>query len=43
MAEYGEADKAIAGLNGASLSGRALNVSEARPKVARAGYGGRRW
>ena len=43
MAESDEADKAIAALNGVSLGGRALNVSEARPKAARAAYGGRRW
>jgi RNA recognition motif-containing protein len=52
MANGGEADKAIAGLNGANLGNRALNVSEARPKAARAGSGseggyrgerGRRW
>ena len=40
MAE-GDANKAIAALNGTSLSGRALNVNEARPKADRAGgYGG---
>ena len=37
-----EADRAIAGLNGADFEGRALNVNEARPKVNKggAGFGG---
>jgi RNA recognition motif-containing protein len=53
MADSGGADKAIAALNGTNVGGRALNVSEARPKVDRAGQGseggfrgkggGRRW
>jgi RNA recognition motif-containing protein len=52
MAESAEADKAITALNGTKLGGRALTVNEARPKVARVGYGseggyrsdrGRRW
>ncbi len=43
MADGGEADKAIAALNGTNLGNRALNVSDARPKAARAAYGGRRW
>ena len=34
-----EADRAIAGLNGAAFEGRALNVNEARPKAQ--GGGGR--
>ena len=33
MPDADEADRAIAGLNGASLEGRALNVNEARPKT----------
>ena len=37
MAE-GDANKAIAALNGMSIGGRALNVNEARPKPERAGY-----
>jgi cold-inducible RNA-binding protein len=37
MAEGG-ADKAIAALNGTNVGGRALNVSEARPKADRAGH-----
>ena len=35
-----DAEKAINGLNGTNLGGRALNVNEARPKVDRAGGGG---
>jgi len=37
MTDAGEADRAIAALNGHELDGRALNVNEARPK----GEGGR--
>lgn len=37
MTDAGEADRAIAALNGHDLDGRALNVNEARPK----GEGGR--
>ena len=37
MAE-GDADKAIAALNGTNVGGRALNVNEARPKADRAGH-----
>ena len=36
-----DGDKAIAGLNGTQVDGRALNVNEARPKTERAGGGGR--
>lgn len=32
MADTAEADRAIEGLNGASVNGRALNVNEARPR-----------
>ena len=39
MSNTQEADQAIAGLNGADLEGRALNVNEARPKTQ--GGGGR--
>ena len=39
MENEGEADQAIAGLNGYTLDGRALNVNEARPKPDR-GFGG---
>jgi RNA recognition motif-containing protein len=48
MSVNAEADRAIAGLNGRELDGRALNVNEARPKTERSGggggggYGGRR-
>ncbi len=41
MTNANEADKAIAGLNGTNLGGRALNVNEARPKVERGGGGPR--
>ena len=39
MTDSGHADRAIAELNGTSLGGRSLNVSEARPKTDRAGSG----
>ena len=39
MSNAEEADRAIAGLNGADFQGRALNVNEARPKSE--GGGGR--
>jgi len=49
MAVDAEGEKAIAGLNGATLGGRTLNVNEARPKrerppfgEGRGGHGGRR-
>jgi len=35
MTDAGEADKAIAALNGTKLGGRILSVNEARPKVDR--------
>jgi len=41
MANDGEAEKAMASLNGSTLRGRALNVNEARPRVERGGGGGR--
>ncbi len=41
MSNTEEADRAIAGLNGAEFGGRALNVNEARPK-GQGGGGGRR-
>jgi cold-inducible RNA-binding protein len=40
MSVNAEADRAIAGLNGKELDGRALNVNEARPKEDRGGGGG---
>jgi RNA recognition motif-containing protein len=39
MGDDNEGDKAISGLNGREVGGRALNVNEARPKTA--GSGGR--
>jgi RNA recognition motif-containing protein len=42
MANDSEGEKAIAGLNGATLGGRALMVNEARPKREHAGFGGGR-
>jgi len=35
MTNAGEADKAIAALNGSELGGRALKINEAQPKAAR--------
>ena len=40
MSVNAEADRAIAGLNGKELDGRALNINEARPKEDRGGSGG---
>ena len=40
MSDPGEADRAIAALNGHDLDGRALNINEARPK-GEGGGGGR--
>ena len=40
MANDEEGEKAIAGVNGTQLGGRALNVNEARPKAERSGGGG---
>ncbi len=40
MSNSAEADRAIAGLNGRELEGRALNVNEARPKPERGSGGG---
>ena len=39
MSVNAEGDKAIAGLNGRELGGRALNINEARPKEERGGGG----
>ena len=44
MTNEGEAERAISALNGSDMSGRALNVNEARPKTDRGprpGGGGR--
>jgi RNA recognition motif-containing protein len=40
MSDAGEAERAIAGLNGTNLGGRTLNVNEARPKTGGGGGGG---
>jgi cold-inducible RNA-binding protein len=45
MRDSGEADKAIAALNGTELGGRTLTVNEAKPKSGPSGgkhFGGRR-
>jgi cold-inducible RNA-binding protein len=39
MADDGEGDKAISGVNGHEAGGRALNVNEAKPKVGGGGGG----
>lgn len=46
MADAGEAEKAIAALNGSEMGGRALTINEARPKADRprgGGGGGKRF
>jgi RNA recognition motif-containing protein len=40
MSNNSDADKAMAALNGAELSGRTLTVNEARPREPRPGGGG---
>ena len=40
MTNAREADQAIAAVNGTNLSGRALNVNEAKPRPERSGGGG---
>jgi cold-inducible RNA-binding protein len=40
MTNRNEASNAIAGLNGAELNGRAMNVNEAKPREQRTGGGG---
>jgi cold-inducible RNA-binding protein len=40
MADADQADRAISGLNGMQVDGRALNVNEARPKPAGERRGG---
>src|SRR5246127_3937090 len=42
MIDAGEAEKAIAALNGSELGGRALKINEAKPKTDRPGGGGGR-
>jgi RNA recognition motif-containing protein len=41
MSDSGEADKAIAALDGTSLGGRALKINEAKPKAERPRNSGR--
>jgi cold-inducible RNA-binding protein len=43
MTNAGEAEKAIAALNGTSLGGRTLTINEAKPKAERPGGGGRKF
>lgn len=43
MANPGEAEKAIAALNGSDLGGRALKIDEAKPKADRPRSGGQRF
>src|SRR6184192_1458300 len=43
MTNAGEADKAIAALNGTELGGRALTINEAKPKPERPRGGGQRF
>jgi RNA recognition motif-containing protein len=45
MTNAGEAEKAIAALNGTELGGRALKINEAKPKTdrPRSGFGGPRF
>jgi len=42
MTDAGEADKAVAALNGTELGGRTLTINEARPKNDRPKSGGQR-
>lgn len=42
MTNAGEADKAVAALNGTELGGRALKINEAQPKTDRPKTGGQR-
>lgn len=43
MTDAGEADKAIAALNGTELGGRTLTINEAKPKTDRPKSGGQRF
>lgn len=43
MSNSGEADKAIAALNGSDLGGRSLKINEAQPKADRPKTGGQRF
>jgi cold-inducible RNA-binding protein len=42
MTDPGQADRAIAALNGSNLDGRTLRIDEARPKADRSGAPGER-
>jgi cold-inducible RNA-binding protein len=43
MTDAGEADKAVAALNGTELGGRTLKINEAKPKTERPRSGGARF
>jgi cold-inducible RNA-binding protein len=43
MTDAGEADKAVAALNGTELGGRTLTINEAKPKSDRPKSGGQRF
>lgn len=43
MTNAGEADKAVAALNGTELGGRTLTINEAKPKTDRPKSGGQRF
>jgi RNA recognition motif-containing protein len=43
MTNEGEAEKAVAALNGTELGGRTLKINEAKPKTDRPGGGGQRF
>jgi RNA recognition motif-containing protein len=43
MTDAGEAEKAIAALNGSELGGRVLKINEAKPKTDRPREGGQRF
>lgn len=43
MTDAGEAEKAVAALNGTELGGRALKINEAKPKAEKPRAGGQRF
>src|SRR5438067_13819152 len=43
MSDAGEAEKAVAALNGSELGGRVLKINEAKPKTDRPRSGGQRF
>lgn len=43
MTDAGEAEKAVAALNGSELGGRVLKINEAKPKAERPRSGGQRF